>query len=208
MSYPAIRKIYLASKSPRRRELLRQIGVDFELLLLNSRGAENGDTVNEQMLPGEAAHDYVRRVSKEKADAAWSSLEYRRLPVRPVLTADTTVVLDGRMLGKPQNKKEAVSMLRELSGKTHKVLTCITIRSRDVFLQEVQESDVTFADLSEKVIESYCDTLEPYDKAGGYGIQGMAAKFITRIAGSYSGIAGLPLYETTRLLREVGVYIP
>ena len=208
MSHALIKKIYLASKSPRRRELLRQIGVDYELLLLNSRGAENGDAVNEQALPGEAPHDYVRRVSKEKADAAWSSLEYRRLPVRPVLTADTTVVLGDRMLGKPQNKKEAISMLRELSGKTHKVLTCVTVRNRDVLLQEVQESDVTFAVLSDQAIETYCDSLEPYDKAGGYGIQGSAAKFITRITGSYSGIAGLPLYETGRLLREIGFDIP
>ena len=208
MSHPTARKIYLASHSPRRRELLRQIGVDYELLLLSPDDSGNADMVNEQELPGEAAIDYVRRVSREKAEAAWHTLLQRSLPFRPVLSADTTVVLDGKVLGKPRNKKEAIGMLRDLSGKTHKVLTCITVRTRKDFLQEVQESDVTFAILSDAMIENYCDTLEPYDKAGGYGIQGPAAKFITHIAGSYSGIAGLPLYETTKLLREAGIDIP
>jgi septum formation protein len=203
-----IRKIYLASKSPRRRELLRQIGIDYELLLLNSQDQERADTINEAILPNEEPIDYIKRVSKEKADYAWRSLEHRRLLARPILTADTTVVIDKKILGKPQNKKEAVSMLKELSGKTHKVLTCISIKDKDKLLQAVQESEVTFAVLSDEMIESYCDTIEPYDKAGGYGIQGTAAKFITHIAGSYSGIVGLPLYETTKLLREIGVNIP
>jgi len=202
------RKIYLASKSPRRRELLRQIGIDFELLLLRSRDPENVDMVNETVLPGELPHDYVKRISGEKADFAWRSLERRRLLHRPVLTADTAVVLDHKILGKPKDKKEAAAMLRELSGKTHQVLTCVTVRKKDIFLQAIQESEVTFALLSDEIIDHYCDTLEPYDKAGSYGIQGLAAKFITRIAGSYSGIAGLPLYETTKLLREAGVDIP
>lgn len=201
-------KIYLASKSPRRRELLRQIGIDFELLRLNSSGPENTDSVNEDVLPGELPHDYVKRISREKANFAWQSLEQRRLLQRPLLTADTTVVLDNKILGKPQNKKEAADMLRELSGKTHQVLTCITVKKKDLLLQTLQESEVTFAELSDAVIDHYCDTLEPYDKAGGYGIQGRAAKFITHISGSYSGIVGLPLYETTALLREAGVDIP
>jgi len=201
------RKIYLASKSPRRRELLRQIGVDFELLLLGSQDTENTDAVNEDVLPGEFPHDYVRRISREKADFAWHSLKQRRLLPRPVLTADTTVVLNNKILGKPQDKNEAAAILRELSGETHKVLTCVTVRTKDQLLQALQESEVTFASLSDDTISHYCNTLEPYDKAGAYGIQGLAAKFITSISGSYSGIVGLPLYETTKLLREAGVDI-
>lgn len=202
------KKIYLASKSLRRRELLRQIGVDFELLLFSPTDGEKADMVNEDPLPGELPHDYVRRISKKKADFAWQALKQRyRLP-RPVLTADTTVVLDNRILGKPQDKKEAAAMLRELSGKTHQVLTCVTVRNKDQLLQELQVSEVTFSDLSNEEIDSYCSTLEPYDKAGGYGIQGLAAKFIVRILGSYSGIVGLPLFETTRLLRQAGIAIP
>lgn len=202
------KKIYLASKSPRRRELLRQIGVDFELLPFSPADGEKGDMINEDTLPEELPHDYVRRISRKKADFAWQALEQRyRLP-RPILTADTTVVLDNRILGKPQDKKEAAAMLRELSGKTHRVLTCITLRKKDELFQEVQESEVTFADLSNEEIENYCNTLEPYDKAGGYGIQGLAAKFIVHISGSYSGIVGLPLFETTRLLRKAGIAIP
>ncbi|MCM1512248.1 MAG: Maf family protein [Oxalobacter formigenes] len=202
------KKIYLASKSPRRRELLRQIGVDFELLPFSPADGGKADMVNEDALPGELPHDYVRRISRKKADFAWQALEQRyRLP-RPILTADTTVVLGNRILGKPQNKKEAAAMLRELSGKTHQVLTCITLRKKDQLLQELQESEVTFADLTNEEIDSYCSTLEPYDKAGGYGIQGLAAKFIVRISGSYSGIVGLPLFETTRLLRKADIDIP
>ncbi|MCM1129155.1 MAG: Maf family nucleotide pyrophosphatase [Alistipes senegalensis] len=202
------KKIYLASKSPRRRELLRQIGVDFELLPFSPADGGKADMVNEDALPGELPHDYVRRISRKKADFAWQALEQRyRLP-RPILTADTTVVLGNRILGKPQDKKEAAAMLRELSGKTHQVLTCITLRKKDQLLQELQESEVTFADLTNEEIDSYCSTLEPYDKAGGYGIQGLAAKFIVRISGSYSGIVGLPLFETTRLLRKAGIDIP
>ena len=202
------KKIYLASKSPRRRELLRQIGVDFELLPFSPADGEKGDMVNEDALPDELPHDYVKRISRKKADFAWQALEQRyRLP-RPILTADTTVVLGNRILGKPQNKKEAAAMLRELSGKTHQVLTCITIRKKDELLQELHESEVTFADISDEEIDNYCNTLEPYDKAGGYGIQGLAAKFIAHISGSYSGIVGLPLFETTRLLRKAGISIP
>lgn len=202
------KKIYLASKSPRRRELLRQIGVDFELLPFSPADGEKGDMINEDALPEELPHDYVRRISRKKADFAWQALEQRyRLP-RPILTADTTVVLENCILGKPQDKKEAAAMLRELSGKTHRVLTCITLRKKDELFQEVQESEVTFADLSNEEIENYCNTLEPYDKAGGYGIQGLAAKFIVHISGSYSGIVGLPLFETTRLLRKAGIAIP
>ena len=202
------RKIYLASKSPRRRELLRQIGVDFELLLLGSQDSETADMVNEDILSGELPHDYVKRISREKADFSWHSLKLRRLLPRPVLTADTTVVLGNEILGKPQDKSEAATILRELSGKTHKVLTCVTVKTKDQLLQALQESEVTFASLSDDAITHYCNTLEPYDKAGAYGIQGLAAKFITNISGSYSSIVGLPLYETTTLLREAGVDIP
>lgn len=197
-------KIYLASKSPRRRELLRQIGVEFELLLLRDQ-TPRGPEVSEQVLPGEAADAYVTRVTREKAEYSWKAMFLRRLPVRTVLAADTTVVLDGRILGKPADMKEAVDMLRALSGKTHQVMTSVAVQNDDEVWQKTQISEVTFATLAEDTIHAYCSTAEPYDKAGGYGIQGQAAVFIERIVGSYSGIMGLPLFETSQLLRLAGI---
>jgi septum formation protein len=195
-----VNKIYLASKSPRRRELLRQIGVDFELLL-------NDTEVDESVLPGEAPREYVARVTLEKAQRARQTMMRRQLPVRPVLAADTTVVVDAAILGKPADTAEAVQMIRSLSGRTHQVLTSIAVAFNDQLWQTTQSSDVVFAPLSERTIAAYCATPEPYDKAGGYGIQGPAAVFISDIAGSYSGIAGLPLFETVQLLQKAGVHI-
>ena len=201
---PADRKIYLASKSPRRRELLRQIGVDFELLLLRDQ-APRGPEVSEEVNPGERAEDYVMRVTREKAEHAGRIMLVRRLPVRPVLSADTTVVVDGRILGKPANEDEAMEMLRAMSGRTHKVLTSVALQHDEQHWQILQTSEVTLAPLTEDMMRAYCATGEPYDKAGGYGIQGMAAVFVERITGSYTGIMGLPLHETAKLLQEAGI---
>ncbi|RXZ33138.1 septum formation inhibitor Maf [Oxalobacteraceae bacterium CAVE-383] len=195
------RKIYLASKSPRRRELLRQVGIEFELLL-------NDVEVNEDILPGEIPHDYVARVTRDKAESARQTMALRQLPARPVLAADTTVVVDTAILGKPADMHDAIGMMRLLSGRTHQVLTSVAVAYQDRLWQITQSSDVAFAPLSEEAIIAYCDTPEPYDKAGGYGIQGPAAVFITHIAGSYSGIAGLPLYETIQLLQKAGAHNP
>ena len=197
----SIRKIYLASKSPRRRELLRQVGIEFELLL-------NDVEVDENVLSGEAPHDYVARVTRDKAESARQTMARSQLPPRPVLAADTTVVVDTEILGKPVDLQDAMRMMRRLSGRTHQVLTSVAVAYQDQVWQITQSSDVAFAPLNEETIAAYCDTPEPYDKAGGYGIQGPAAVFITHIAGSYSGIAGLPLYETVQLLLKAGAQNP
>jgi septum formation protein len=201
---PIDKKIYLASKSPRRRELLRQVGVEFELLMLRN-DTVRGPDVTEQVHEGEAAADYVARVANEKAAFAWNIVQNRRLPPRPVLAADTTVTIDGEILGKPANTEEAVRMLERLSGRTHQVLTSVAVHHTSMTEHITQVSQVRFATLTPAAIKAYCATVEPYDKAGGYGIQGLAALFVEHIEGSHSGIMGLPLYETAQLLRRAGV---
>jgi septum formation protein len=201
---PLDKKIYLASKSPRRRELLRQIGVEFELLMLRNDPVRGAD-VSELELPGESPSAYVARVASEKAAFAWNIVQCRRLPLRAVLAADTTVTIDGKILGKPASREEAVAMLERLSGRTHQVLTSVAVHHTNMAEQITQVSDVRFATLSAASIKAYCATPEPYDKAGGYGIQGLAALFVEHIDGSHSGIMGLPLFETARLLRQAGV---
>lgn len=197
-------KIYLASKSPRRRELLRQIGVEFELLLLRDHGGRAAD-VTEHVLPGETPTAYVDRVTREKVEAGIETVRWRRLPMRPVLTADTTVVLDDDILGKPADPAEAAAMLRRLSGRTHQVLTSVAIRRDDEIWQITQCSEVSFGELSDETIRQYCATKEPYDKAGAYGVQGYAATFVRSMSGSYTGIMGLPLFETAQLLKQAGL---
>ena len=204
---PVDKKIYLASKSPRRRELLRQVGVDFELLLLRSDGPRGPD-VTEAIMPGEAPLDYVARVAREKAAFAADLIQKRRMPQRAVLAADTTVTIDGIILGKPANNAEAVAMLNQLSGRSHQVMTAVAVHYHDLALQVTQVSDVRFGQLSAASIQAYCATQEPYDKAGGYGIQGLASLFVEHIEGSHSGIMGLPLYETAQLLRQAGLPLP
>ncbi|AMO98918.1 septum formation protein Maf [Collimonas arenae] len=199
-------KIYLASKSPRRRELLRQIDVAFELLLLRDQ-TPRGPDVSEEVLPDEAPQAYVTRVTMEKARSAHQMMIWRSLPARPILAADTTVTIDGKILGKPANKQEAVEMLRLLSGRTHQVLTSVAVIHHEQSWQLTQVSDVLFKELSDAMINAYCETSEPYDKAGGYGIQGLAAIFIESIRGSHSGIMGLPLFETAQLLQQAGIRI-
>jgi len=200
------KKIYLASKSPRRRELLRQVGIDFDILSLRSDPARAVD-VSEEAFANEPALDYVARVAREKGAFGWNLLHLRRMPVRPVLSADTTVTIDGEILGKPADRNEASAMLERLSGRTHQVLTSVALHYTDVFEQVTQVSNVRFAQLSAQTIRAYCATAEPYDKAGAYGIQGLAALFIEHIEGSHSGIMGLPVFETAQLLQKAGITV-
>jgi septum formation protein len=200
------KKIYLASKSPRRRELLRQVGIDFDILSLRS-DPTRGIDVSEDAFAGEPALAYVERVAREKGAFAWNVLHMRRMPLRPVLSADTTVTVDGEIFGKPADPKEAVAMLERLSGRTHQVLTSVAVHYTDVVEQVTQVSSVRFATLTPEAIRAYCATPEPYDKAGAYGIQGLAALFIEHIEGSHSGIMGLPVFETAQLLQKAGVTI-
>ncbi|MCZ4064057.1 Maf family nucleotide pyrophosphatase [Oxalobacter aliiformigenes] len=200
--------IYLASKSPRRQKLLNQIAVRFTILDVPQQDPVHSDMVNEAVHSGENAYEYVSRIAREKAEYAWQFLVTQNMPEYPVLTADTTVVMEGKIIGKPADKSKAAEILRRLSGKTHQVLTSVAVRNKEHLFQTVQTSDVTFALLTSRHINAYVDTGEPFDKAGGYGIQGLAGKFITHITGSYSGIMGLPLYETTVLLRKAGISIP
>ena len=208
MSHSDTHMIYLASKSPRRQELLDQIGIQFTVLDVPPQDTASADMIDETVLTNENATDYVNRLSRDKADCAWQFLTSRAIARHPVLTADTTVVLDDLILGKPQNREEAGEMMKRLSGRTHQVLTSVAVRNGDFFSQVLQTSCVTFAVLSSDNIEAYINTSEPYDKAGGYGIQGLAGKFIKHIEGSYSGIMGLPLYETSELLKKAGIAVP
>ncbi|HSN21242.1 MAG TPA: Maf family protein [Usitatibacter sp.] len=200
--------IYLASRSPRRRELLAQIGVKFEPLLFREGPRQDADT-DESARPGEQADDYVRRVAEAKARAAWQRVLMRRgLRRMPVLAADTTVALEGEILAKPADRGEAERMLRLLSGTRHRVLTAVAVGFEQHFEIAVSESLVTFAALDEARIQAYVQSGEPHDKAGGYAIQGRAGAFVERLEGSYSGVMGLPLYETANLLRLFGVIVP
>ncbi len=192
-------KLYLASRSPRRRDLLRQIGVEFEPLLVRER-APRGPDVDETVLPGESMDDFVRRVCRAKACAAWTRVEERSIRSHPVLVADTAVCVDGALLGKPTDRADAARMLELLSGKAHRVLTAVAIQSGDRLEMALSESIVRFCNLSPRNISEYIDSGEPMDKAGGYAIQGRAAAFIPELRGSYSGVMGLPLYETAELI--------
>jgi septum formation protein len=193
--------IYLASQSPRRRELLNQIGVAYELLLPTPD--EDAESL-EVVLTGEAPNVYVQRVTALKLIAARARLVRAGGQYTPILCADTTVALGDAILGKPENAAEAQRMLRALSGQTHRVFTAIAMGCGDKTVQACCESSVTFADLSDAEIADYVASGEPMGKAGAYGVQGRAAAFIARIEGSYSGIMGLPLFETAQALREVG----
>jgi septum formation protein len=191
----------LASQSPRRRELLGQIGVAHELLLPTPD--EDAESL-EAVLPGEAPEIYVQRVTALKLVAARARLARARGQIRPILCADTTVALGSTILGKPDDAADAQRMLRALSGQSHRVFTAITIGWGEKTVQALCESEVTFAALSDAEIADYVVSGEPMGKAGAYGVQGRAAAFIARISGSYSGIMGLPLFETAQALREVG----
>ncbi len=196
-------RIYLASQSPRRRELLTQIGVRFDLLLFRGDTRTDPET-SEDVLPGEAPDAYAVRVATAKARQGMQLLAYRRLPPRLVLAADTTLDVDGDIIGKPRDNPEATEILERLSGRVHRVLTAIAVASETRLETRLSISDVFFRDLTDDEIRRYVASGEPRDKAGAYGIQGRAATFVEEIRGSHSGIVGLPLCETALLLREFG----
>jgi len=184
-------QITLASSSPRRRELLEQIRVSYEVVPVD---------IDESCLADESPEQYVRRLALEKARAG-----YQQRPVRPALGSDTIVVIEGQVLGKPEDKKHGLQMLAQLSSATHLVMTAVALCDAQEQTCIVSISEVEFAELSEQQIEAYWATGEPVDKAGGYAVQGIAAQFIKNIQGSYSGIMGLPLYETAKLLKQSGI---
>jgi len=197
--------IYLASQSPRRSQLLDQIGVSHQILVADA--AENAIEDAESLeiaLKNEAPKAYVIRVTGLKLDAAVARMKKRGLAAAPVLCADTTVAMGRVIYGKPENVADAARMLAELSGKTHRVLTAVAIAHGRKRLSLLSESKVTFAKMTKAQIASYVAMGEPLGKAGSYGVQGMAAGMIERISGSYSGIMGLPLFETTQLLQQIG----
>jgi septum formation protein len=186
--------VFLASASPRRRELLRQIGVAVRLLEIS---------VDEAVLPGEDPAGYVTRLARAKAEAGWSRRE--SATGAPVLAADTAVIVAGAILGKPKDQSDAARMLERLSGCSHEVLTAVALRAQSGVESRLSRSVVSFRVISAAEAERYWHTGEPRDKAGGYGIQGLGAVFIAQLQGSYSGVMGLPLYETAQLLDAAGV---
>ncbi len=189
-------QFYLASQSPRRRELLAQLGL--------TPGIVTAD-VDETPLPGEEAGAYVERLARAKALAGWHAVEAGGSALLPVLGADTAVVVDGEILGKPRDERDARAMLARLAGRSHQVLTGVSLCDGARQLSVVSRTDVTFGALDAERIARYVVSGEPLDKAGGYGIQGLAAAFVARIDGSYSGVVGLPLFETAALLRQFGI---
>ena len=199
--------IYLASQSPRRAELLKQIGIHYEPLLLLDDPRQLAD-VDETPRINESPSDYVQRVCQAKADTAWESLLYRKLPPAPILAADTTIALDNKIIGKPHDNNDAASILRLLSGRQHQVLTAVAVKLHQRIESRLSITNVTFAQLSEERIQRYVSSGESQDKAGAYGIQGMAGTFVERIEGSYSGVVGLPLFETTQILNLFGYPTP
>lgn len=194
--------VYLASQSPRRRQLLEQLGVRYELLLPDE--GEDSEAL-EHVKTGEAPAAYVQRVTGLKLDAALARLQRRGLPPAPVLCSDTTVAMGRTIYGKPADAADAARMLRELAGHTHRVLTAVALQAGRKRLAALSDSRVRFAPMTRADIAAYVATGEPMGKAGAYAVQGRAAAHIARIAGSYTGIMGLPLHETARLLRSAGV---
>ena len=196
-------RIYLASRSPRRRELLSQIGIRFDLLLFRAAPREDAE-VSEAWLPGETPEAYVQRVARIKAAFGADLLASRRVVPRPVLAADTTLDLDGDIIGKPNDEADAAAILARLSGRSHRVLTAIALARDGRIEHRLSVSEVRFRHLGADEIRRYVQSGEPMDKAGAYGIQGRAAMFVEEIRGSHSGIVGLPLCETALLLRDFG----
>ena len=197
--------LYLASKSPRRKDILEQLGFHPIVLANNDHTLRNfqGDEVQ---LSNETPQDYVERIAREKAVIALGKIQAQALPLLPVLSADTTVIADGLILGKPDDETQAQDFLRRLSGKEHEVRTAVCVGTDvDNLLMRVSISTVRFKALTETEIRSYVRMAQPYDKAGGYGIQGLAGAFISEIHGSYSGIMGLPVFETCELLKSFGL---
>ncbi|MES9851967.1 MAG: Maf family protein [Candidatus Thiodiazotropha sp. L084R] len=187
--------LYLASRSPRRRELLQQIGIEHQLLDIE---------VDESQLPNELPGDYVQRVAEDKARAGFEKIAMNEESL--VLAADTSVVINGQILGKPENRDQGIWMLNQLSDSTHEVYSAVTLSTPSLETL-VSVSSVTFRNLSDREMSDYWETGEPADKAGSYAIQGLGAQFIARLEGSYSGVMGLPLFETAELLGRVGIKI-
>ena len=187
-------QIILASASPRRRELLQQIGVAFEVMPVD---------IDEALRAGESPQQFVERLAMEKAEAGYQ----QQGNGLPVLGSDTIVVLNGQVMGKPKDRQHGLEMLASLSGNEHQVLTAVAMNNGDKCRCLTSLSHVYFRPMTNAEIEAYWDTGEPADKAGGYGIQGIAAQFIQRLDGSYSGVMGLPLFETAQLLKEFGIDI-
>jgi septum formation protein len=204
---PPTLSIYLASRSARRRELLRQIGIGYELLMLREDQRRGGD-VDESPHPGEAPRDYAVRVAEMKAAAGLQAMARRMGPGKPVLAADTTIAFDEQIIGKPDDAADAVRILTALSGRSHGVITAVSIAFADRLETRVSESTVHMHAIDAARIQRYVASGEPMDKAGAYAVQGRAAAFIARIEGSYSGIMGLPLAETAELLALFGIEIP
>jgi len=192
-------QVYLASKSPRRRELLSQIGVPFEPLVVE---------VPEQCSDGESAEQYVTRLAEEKAEAGATLMQSRGLIVRPVVGADTVVVCDGNILEKPRHATHAMQMLQQLSGRSHEVLTAVSLCDGSHQRSRLASTRVHFRSLSDEEIRRYWHTGEPCDKAGAYAIQGLGAVFVDSIEGSYSNVVGLPIEQLVKLLQEfdIGVW--
>jgi septum formation protein len=190
--------IYLASRSPRRADLLQQIGLNFTVL---------PSDIDETPLLNELSHEYVVRLAAEKAQACFAKLQMDQANLYPVLAADTTVSVDGRILGKPQDDDDAFQMLSSLAGRWHEVHTGIAVATISGVKTAISTTRVEMPKLSDKKILAYVATGEPRDKAGAYGIQGLASTMIKRIEGSYSGVMGLPIYETAMLLEQAGIRV-
>lgn len=196
-------RLYLASRSPRRRELLHQMGIDFDTLVF--RGGGRADTATDETPhAGENPVAYVERVARAKAEHGRRIVNERKLPQRPVLSADTTLELDGEIIGKPVDTVDAAAILRALSGQTHRVLTGVAVDHLGSVEFVLSTSEVRFRVLDEDEIRRYVMTGEPMDKAGAYGIQGRAGLFVEHLAGSYTGVMGLPICETGELLKRFG----
>ncbi len=191
MNFPPI---YLASGSPRRRALLSQIGINFDVIFID---------IDESVRDNESAEAYVKRIAIDKAKAGLARIEQSNLPLRPVIAADTAVVVDNQILGKPADNQQAHAFLQNLSGRQHQVLSGVALATDRTIGVCSQLSQVRFAKLSDTEIDWYVGTGEGLDKAGAYAVQGLAAQFIAHIDGSYSGIMGLPLFETRQLLQEI-----
>ena len=203
MPNPPSLRIHLASRSPRRRELLVQMGVRFDTVAFRGFPREDGE-IDETPHAGEVPLVYVERVARAKAEHGWRMVGWRRLMPRPVLAADTTLEFEGGVIGKPVDAEDAKAILRRLSGNTHRVLTAVAVAFESRVESLVSVSEVRFAELSESAIRDYVASGEPMDKAGAYGIQGRAGIFVAHLAGSYSGVMGLPIHETAVLLRKFG----
>ncbi|UCD69887.1 MAG: septum formation inhibitor Maf [Betaproteobacteria bacterium] len=196
--------IYLASRSARRRDILKQMGVSFEMLLLREGAGREAD-FDETVFPGEHPAKYSSRVARMKAEAGWARLEQRRLLRYPVLAADTAVAIGDEILGKPMDREDAVAMLKRLSGTTHYVHSAVAVKYDGRLDEALSTTEVRMRELEDDEIRRYVASGEPFDKAGAYGIQGRASIFIEQISGSYSGVVGLPIYETARLLASFGL---